>query len=43
VSAQHGAVAKLLIIAVLAGAVANGFAARSDPPLLIDSPPSSSR
>jgi len=36
-------VAKVLLIAMLAGALANGLASRSDPPLLIDSNPSSSR
>jgi len=28
--------AKLLLLAMLAGALANGLAARSEPPLLID-------
>jgi hypothetical protein len=37
--AHDGAVAKLLFIAMLAGALANGLAERSDPPLLIDSHP----
>jgi hypothetical protein len=35
-SAQHRAVTKLLIIAALAGAFANGLAAHKPPPLLID-------
>src|SRR5438874_2458819 len=40
--AQHGAVTKLLIILALGGALANGLAtAQSQPPLLIDSQPSS--
>jgi len=30
-------VAKLLLIAMLAGALADGLASRSEPPLLIDS------
>jgi hypothetical protein len=39
-SAQHGGVAKLLIILFLGGALANGLAtAHSEPPLLIDSSP----
>jgi hypothetical protein len=32
-------VAKLLLLAMLAGALANGLASRSEPPLLIDSSP----
>jgi hypothetical protein len=37
IAAQHGAVTKLLIILALGGALANGLAAHSEPPLLIDS------
>jgi hypothetical protein len=36
-------VAKLLLIVMLAGALANALSPRSDPPLLIDAHPSSSR
>jgi hypothetical protein len=32
-------VAKLLLLAMLAGAFANGLASRAEPPLLIDSSP----
>jgi hypothetical protein len=41
--AQHGAVTKLLLILFLGGALANGLAAatHSEPPLLIDSAPTS--
>jgi len=40
-SAQHGAVAKLLFILILAGAVADELASPpSQPPLLIDAAPS---
>jgi hypothetical protein len=36
-SAQHGAMGKLLLILILFGAVADGLAStRSEPPLLID-------
>jgi len=37
--AQHSAVAKLLIIICVGGALASGLSAQSQPPLLIDSAP----
>jgi hypothetical protein len=38
-SAQHGAVTKLLIILLTSAALASGLSPKSDPPLLIDSQP----
>jgi hypothetical protein len=37
--AQARAVAKLLLILILCGALASGLSAHSEPPLLIDSAP----
>jgi hypothetical protein len=37
--AQHWEMAKLLLLAIIAAALANGLTMRSEPPLLIDPSP----